>query len=598
MSIEATTINSDVNAGELLFVPPSKIRPLPIGEYSGNYRKSRPSKKKDDVRESIRKNGILQSLVVRVSEECPDEFELIAGYGRLEHAVELGMVEVPILNKGIVSDQDALAMALTENVDRSELTIADEVEHAKRFLSIFNGDHKTAALRLNKSEAVYRDLLQIGRCDDQLITALSDDTHPLLKGHCSVLSQFPKEIQLKILKAIEAEPSKYTVSYVKSQSKNFELKLINAKFDQKAAGCGDCQFNSQQQFNVFSDEEEESKCSNPRCYLDNQQKWLNDVRIPDLKVEYGTVLTTEQKNVSDVKTVDEKSLGKDQVSRCADCQNCVVLVAVEPEHFGRAINNICIDLSCYSKNQKAHEDSLKPEKLDDDNQITANSDQQSEVGISQPEKPKSQNLNKAPAKASSPKLSKKLHRTYANMIQSVAVANVAKQPTFTQALIVKALSSSLRHCNRISEPVENLIKMTPEELSKLMQELLIKFAQQELDLESEAAEVSGFDANRVYRKSLEFFVPDQNERQALMIESWSPTKDILSMLTKAQISIIATESGFEYAYDSKNGEGAWAKLSKGAIGTTITTFLAFEFDWSNYAPQSYLELGVNYRKPV
>lgn len=597
MNQSASNELNQTNQGQLLYVSPSIIRPLPIGDYQGNYRKKRPANKKKDVAESIKKNGILQSLVVRVCEECPDEYELIAGYGRLEIAIELGLKEVPILNKGDVSDQDALAMALTENIDRSELNIADEVEHAKRFLSIFNGCHKTAALRLNKSESVYRDLLQIGRCDESLIEALSDDSHPLLKGHCTILSQFPKEIQTKILKAIEAEPTKYTVSYLKTQSKNFELRLADARFDKSTVGCDDCQYNSDQQFNVFDTDSDDSKCSNPRCYLEHQNKWLNEVRIPDLKVQYGTVLTTEQKSTKDVKLVHDKALGAEQVKNCADCENCAVLVNVEPEHYGKAVSNLCIDLACYSKHEQAYSELINPTVKQDSDPAKSKPD------VNNIELPPEKSSRKESSKnntsvKSTPKLSKKLHRTYANMIQRVAVSNVSSQPVFTQALIVKALSSSLRSENRIKDSIESLITLAPEKLSALMQELLVKFAKQELDLDSEASDLNDFSANKVYRKSLEFFIPDEEERKRLMVSAWHPTKEILGMLTKQQIGNIATDSGFDVAYDTKNGSAAWAKLLNGKVGTLIATLLAFEFDWSNYAPDSFIELGVNYRKPV
>lgn len=594
-----TDITDTEQDGVLLTLSHDSIIELQVGDFAGNYRKNRPLSTQEDTEKSVLEHGFLSAVVVRESNR-EGVYELIAGYGRWEIAKKHNLM-IPALNKGQVSDQDALAMALSENLDRSDLSIADEVEHAKRFLSIFNGDHATAAIKLNKSESVYRELLQIGRCEPELIDALDDPERPVLKGHCVILSQFPKAIQLNILKAIEADPRKYTVSFLKSQAKSFELNLKTAKFDTDKAGCANCPFNSNQQFSAFDLGGEDEHCSNPQCFLEKQKEWLNEVRIPELKVTYGTVLTSEEKNINDCKLVSTDSLGEEQAKSCASCEHCVVIVSIDQERYGSAVPNLCLDTSCYREMQTAHlvAQNPKPETNDVDNSASVDSSASAEGKTTTTSTKPKKNTTKASKLTSAPKakLSKKLQRTYANMAQEVAASAVSTQPIFMQALLVKSLSQSLRYANQIKQPIEELVKLSAQDLSELLKKLVVAFAKQEIKLDSDARDHTDFVANKVFRKSLEHFMPDTAERELKMIAAWKPSKELFEMLTKQQIAIIANESGFEAEYDKTNGTATFAKLMNGKVDVLIVTMLAFAFDWSDYAPRNYLELTVDYVKP-
>jgi hypothetical protein len=70
------------------------------------------------------------------------------------------------------------------------------------------------------------------------------------------------------------------------------------------------------------------------------------------------------------------------------------------------------------------------------------------------------------------------------------------------------------------------------------------------------------------------------------------------MHTKTQLAIMSAESGFEAAYDQKHGEAAWSKFSStNKLGDIAKEMLSIEYDYTDYAPESYIQMALEY-KPV
>ena len=74
---------------------------------------------------SVREHGILEPLLVRPLEA--GGYELIAGERRLRAAKEVGLTEVPIASREM-TDQQALQVALMENLQREDLNPLEETE--------------------------------------------------------------------------------------------------------------------------------------------------------------------------------------------------------------------------------------------------------------------------------------------------------------------------------------------------------------------------------------------------------------------------------------------------------------------------------------
>lgn len=563
----------------LTYLPTKLIKPFSLG---GNNRRTRPSSDFNSLCDDISKKGILQNLVVR--EVGKDDYELIAGYGRFDAALKLGIEQVPVVIKRNMSDKEALEAQLAENLQRSDLKIGDHVVLTGKYLSLSGGCHKTASAKLGYSEAVYRDYLQLSKCDEKLIDALDDNDLPVKKGHCLILSVFPKEIQVKTLESILADPEKYTVAYLKAQASKFELRLSDAKFD--LADCDVCPHNTNQQFNVFESNSDD-RCSNAACYMKKQDNWLNTERIPALEEQHGMVLTTQQKPLSDVNRIDVKVVGETQAKACtSDCQKCVVLVSCDADTFGSAVPHMCIDTDCFKDKVEAFKE---PEPKADVNQ---DSTDDSGTNTTTPATNKKAPKSKATVKS----ISKKISRYYANDLQKLASANVMKGTSFASAILVKSVSNVLREQSaKVKLSVSELATKEVSELNAMLTGLLTQLCQQEV--KDTGSDHSDFDANKMLRTTL-IALNDEDTLIEKAIEHWKPTPELLGMHTKTQLAVMASESGFEAAYDEKHGDAAWAKYSSShKLQEIAKEMLSIGFDYSDYAPESYIQLATEY-KPV
>ncbi|HEY9830838.1 MAG TPA: ParB/RepB/Spo0J family partition protein [Stenomitos sp.] len=108
-------------------IPLAKIK-LPDAQP----RKYFDPKKLKQLVESIRKDGILQPLLVRPK---GDNYELVAGERRYRAAKEIGLSEVPV-NVREMSDDDARRYALVENLQREDLNPVEETQAILDLLAV------------------------------------------------------------------------------------------------------------------------------------------------------------------------------------------------------------------------------------------------------------------------------------------------------------------------------------------------------------------------------------------------------------------------------------------------------------------------------
>ncbi|MBD2054638.1 ParB/RepB/Spo0J family partition protein [Oculatella sp. FACHB-28] len=82
---------------------------------------------------SVKEHGVLEPVLVRPLGD--GNYELIAGERRLRAAREVGLTEIPIVSRKF-SDQEALQVALIENLQRDDLNPVEETEAVLELLAI------------------------------------------------------------------------------------------------------------------------------------------------------------------------------------------------------------------------------------------------------------------------------------------------------------------------------------------------------------------------------------------------------------------------------------------------------------------------------
>lgn len=103
--------------------------------------------KLEQMAKNIKVQGILNRLIVR-RRVGTDQYELVAGGRRYRAAQVAGLKEIPVVIKKL-TDEEALALAITENLQREELKPLEETESIMRLI----------ALRLGQSQKQVQQLL-------------------------------------------------------------------------------------------------------------------------------------------------------------------------------------------------------------------------------------------------------------------------------------------------------------------------------------------------------------------------------------------------------------------------------------------------------
>ncbi|HYF58820.1 MAG TPA: ParB/RepB/Spo0J family partition protein [Burkholderiaceae bacterium] len=134
-------------------VPVASLRP---GRYQPRTRMDEAALQ--ELAASIRRHGMMQPIVVRPNDE--GLWEIIAGERRYRAALLADLAEVPVIVRD-VSDQDTLAMALIENIQREDLNPLEEAQAIRRLLDEFDYTHEQASEAIGRSRSATSNLLRL-----------------------------------------------------------------------------------------------------------------------------------------------------------------------------------------------------------------------------------------------------------------------------------------------------------------------------------------------------------------------------------------------------------------------------------------------------
>ena len=134
-----------------------------IGDLNRNRYQPRlhfDEKKLDELAQSIKKNGIIQPIAVRPDINNSERYEIIAGERRWLAAQKAGLHEVPIILLDL-DDNEALEVAIVENIQRDDLNIIEEAKGYKRLSEEFNYDQEKIAKFMSKSRSHISNTLRL-----------------------------------------------------------------------------------------------------------------------------------------------------------------------------------------------------------------------------------------------------------------------------------------------------------------------------------------------------------------------------------------------------------------------------------------------------
>ncbi len=162
----------------------SGITKLPIKKLKANPDQPRRTFGAEALKEltaSVKEHGILQPLLVRKKEQ---HFEVIAGERRLRAATAANLPEVPVILLDI-GDQEALEIALIENLQRDDLNLMEEAEGYRELADKFGLKQEQIAKRVGKARATVANILRLLDLPDSIKKFLQNGQ--ISAGHGKVL---------------------------------------------------------------------------------------------------------------------------------------------------------------------------------------------------------------------------------------------------------------------------------------------------------------------------------------------------------------------------------------------------------------------------
>ena len=121
----------------------------------------------DKLRElmlSIKEKGVIQPVIVRPK---GDGYELIAGERRLRAVKELGIGQVPAIIKD-VKDDEALEIALIENIQRDNLNPIEEAKAYQRLSEEFSLTQEQISEKVGRNRASVSNMLRLLRLPEKI----------------------------------------------------------------------------------------------------------------------------------------------------------------------------------------------------------------------------------------------------------------------------------------------------------------------------------------------------------------------------------------------------------------------------------------------
>ncbi|BBF94574.1 ParB/RepB/Spo0J family partition protein [Blastochloris tepida] len=162
-------------------------RRVPIEFIRANPRNPRRTFREEELEElaaSIREKGIIQPIVVRAVPGQPDAYEIIAGERRWRAAQRAAQHEMPVILVE-ASDQEAMEIAIIENVQRADLNPLEEAMGYDALISQFSYSPSDLARTIGKSRSHVANTLRLLKLPDTIKATLAEGK--LTAGHARAL---------------------------------------------------------------------------------------------------------------------------------------------------------------------------------------------------------------------------------------------------------------------------------------------------------------------------------------------------------------------------------------------------------------------------
>ena len=220
-------LNSVQKNSNYQLIPIELIQPGPW-----QPRKSFNKNEIQNLSESIKKQGIIQPIVLRTNKNKPKEFYLIAGERRWRAAQLANIHKIPAIIRDDIEENKIPEIALVENIQRSELNPIEEGEGYLSLINKYNYTQEEVSKAIGKSRSHIANMIRMLSLSDLGKQLLQENKltmgqlKPLIgKNNCNELI---KIIINKKLSAREVENLvKKELKSEITQKQNKQIDIIN-----------------------------------------------------------------------------------------------------------------------------------------------------------------------------------------------------------------------------------------------------------------------------------------------------------------------------------------------------------------------------------
>jgi len=141
-----------------------------------------------ELADSIAQRGILQPLLVRPKPNTPGHYQIIAGERRWRASQRAQLHEVPVLVREL-TDADAMAAGLVENLQRENLNAVEEAEGYRRLTEEFKLSHDKLGEAVGKSRSHITNVMRLLQLPPSVQALLREGQ--ISTGHAKALLTHP-----------------------------------------------------------------------------------------------------------------------------------------------------------------------------------------------------------------------------------------------------------------------------------------------------------------------------------------------------------------------------------------------------------------------
>ncbi|MGB6427510.1 MAG: ParB/RepB/Spo0J family partition protein [Methyloceanibacter sp.] len=149
-----------------------------------NPRRSFSEEQIEELAASIRERGLVQPLVVRPVRGEQETYEIVAGERRWRAAQRANLHEVPVVVRAL-SDQEAIEIAIIENVQREDLNAIEEAEGYRLLMHGHGYTQEDLSRVIGKSRSHLANTLRLLKLPESVLDLLR--TGELSAGHARAL---------------------------------------------------------------------------------------------------------------------------------------------------------------------------------------------------------------------------------------------------------------------------------------------------------------------------------------------------------------------------------------------------------------------------